>query len=137
MRLGPPQVPLPFLTLQVLLCLDPSPPWDLFSALSLALLCYLIISPSVLQIDTGVGLMNISYGANIALCAVNGFYLLLLAKPLRNFKYIGNGKASTSMQNDKVWWRKYFDVVCIIYSPRLIGWSHQVRALHYRYIPDC
>ena len=135
MRLVPPQVPLPFLILQVLLCLDPSPPWDLFSALAFTLICYLFISPSLLSFDTGDGLMNIRHGTTIALCAANGFYLVLLAKPLRNFMYIGNGKGR--MQNDKVWWRRYFDVVCVIFSPRLIGWSHQVRTLHYRYIPDC
>ena len=129
-------VQLPFLTLRVFLCLDPSPPWDLFSALAHILICCLILSPSVFKLDADSGFVNHEQGTHIAACAVSGVYLLMLAKPLRNFKYIGNGEGS--MQSDKAWWEEYFNVVCIPYSPRLIGWSHQVRALQvdHRYISD-
>ena len=121
-----PYVQLPYLTLQLLLCLDPSPPWDLFSALAHALICYLTISSSILELDAGVGYMNYILGSAVGTGAVHGFYLLFLAKPLKNFKYIGNGDGSVH----KVWWEKYFDVACVPYSPRLIGWSHQVRIFH-------
>jgi len=116
-------VQLPFLTLQVLLCLDPSPPWDIFSTLAHTLICYLAISSGGWKLDAGVGFLNYALGTNTAACAVEGFYLLLLAKPWRNFKYIGNENGDVH----KVWWKKYFDILCIPYSPRLIGWSHQVR----------
>ena len=113
---------LPELILQVSLCLDPSPPWDSFNALFIALICYLTISTSALKPDTGIGFANYVYGTAIGTLAVDGFYLLLLGKPLTRFKYIGDGNRSVP----DVWWKKYFNVVCIPHSPRLIGWSHQV-----------
>jgi len=114
---------LPILTLQVLLCLDPSPPWDFFGGLVFAMICYHTINS---KLDTGIGYLNHGLGSAIAICAVDGLYLLLLAKPMKNFKYIGNGKGGVH----KVWWKKYFDVVCIVQSQRLIGWSHQVGFLN-------
>ncbi|OAX31205.1 hypothetical protein K503DRAFT_110337 [Rhizopogon vinicolor AM-OR11-026] len=118
-----PHVHLPQLTLQILLCLNPSPPWDLFSALALSLLCYFIISSSVVKLDTGVGYVNYMYGSGTVACALDGFYLLLLGKPLTRFKYVGNGNVTVH----KIWWKRYFDVICVPHSSRAIGWSHQVK----------
>ncbi|OAX35914.1 hypothetical protein K503DRAFT_773019 [Rhizopogon vinicolor AM-OR11-026] len=116
-------VQLPYLTLQILLCLNPSPPWDLFSALALSLVCYLIISLSVFKLDTGVGYVNYMLGSTTMACALDGFYLLLLGKPLMKFKYVGNGNGTVH----KIWWKRFFDVICVPHSPRAIGWSHQVK----------
>ncbi|KAG0707909.1 membrane bound O-acyl transferase family-domain-containing protein [Suillus ampliporus] len=124
MRL-PPHLQLPFLTLQILVFLDLSPPWNLFGALAVALLCFLIISPSVfvnLNIDTGVGYVDYGLGSAIATYAMHGFYLLLLARPLKNFKFI-------EKRNEKVhrvWWKRLLDVVYVMHSPRGVGWNYQV-----------
>ncbi|OAX33251.1 hypothetical protein K503DRAFT_775812 [Rhizopogon vinicolor AM-OR11-026] len=118
-----PHIQLPYLTLQILLCLNPSPPWDLFSALALSLLCYLIISSSVIKLDTGIGYVNYMLGSATMTCALDGFYLLLLGKPLTKFKYVGNGNGTVH----KIWWKRFFDVICVPQSPRAIGWSHQVK----------
>jgi hypothetical protein len=113
------QAQLPFLTLRILLCLNPSPPWDLFSAIALILLSYLIINSNL---DTGVGYMNYMIGSAIGGCPVDGFHLLLLGKPLTKFKYVENGNGNVH----RVWWKKFFDVVCVTHSPRGIGWNYQV-----------
>ncbi|KAG1795344.1 membrane bound O-acyl transferase family-domain-containing protein [Suillus plorans] len=125
MRL-PSRVQLPFLALQILLSFDPSPPWNLFGAFAIALFCLLIISPSVfvsLNIDTGVGYVDYMLGSVVMTYAVQSFYLLLLGRPLKNFKSVEN-------KNGKVherWWKRIFHVVCVTQSPRGVGWNYQVK----------
>ncbi|KAG1841806.1 membrane bound O-acyl transferase family-domain-containing protein [Suillus subalutaceus] len=124
MRL-PSHIQLPFLTLQILLALDPSPPWNLFGAFAIALICSLIISPSVFvrsNIDTGVGYVDYLLGSVVASCAVLGFYALLLGRPLKNFKSIENGNEKVH----KYWWKRIFHVAYVFQSPRGVGWNYQV-----------
>jgi len=97
-------------------------PWDLFSAIAVALICYLtgFVITSVLGLDTDIGLVNYAYGTAIGEFAVEGFYFPLLGKPLSNFQHIGDGtEVHTNMVD------KYSNVLCILHSLRLIGWSHQ------------
>ena len=125
MRL-PPHTHLPSLTLQILLSFDPSPPWNVFSFLVLTLVCSVIISPNVfmnLNIDTGIGYIDYMLGSGIGTCVVDGFDLLLFRRPLKNFKYVGNENGKVH----KVWWKRHFDLVCIMSSLRGVGWNYQVR----------
>lgn len=124
MRL-PFHIELPFLTLQILLAIDPSPPWNLFGAFAIALMCLLIISPSVfvsLNIDTGVGYVDYLLGSAITSYAVHGFYVLLLGRPLKNFKPIKNGNEEVH----RYWWKRILHVAYIMQSPRGVGWNYQV-----------
>jgi len=124
----PYHIPLPFLTLQILLSFDPSPPWNLFGAFAIALFCLLIINPSVfvsLNIDTGVGYVDYLLGSIVMAYAVQSFYLLLLGRPLKNFKSVENKN-----KNEKVherWWKRILHLVCLMQSPRGVGWNHQVK----------
>ncbi|KAG1779423.1 membrane bound O-acyl transferase family-domain-containing protein [Suillus placidus] len=123
----PSHIQLPYLTLQILLVLDPSPPWDLFSALAIALMCSLIISPSLFvsfNIDTGVGYVDYMLGSTIASYAVHSFYLLLLGKPLKNFKSVENANELEKVHEN--WWKRILHVAYVMQSPRGVGWNYQV-----------
>jgi hypothetical protein len=124
MRL-PFHIPLPFLILQILLCLDPSPPWNFFGTFAIALICSLIISPSVfvsLNVYTGVGYVDYLLGSIIASYAVHGFYLLLLGRPLQNFKSVEN----VNERVHEYWWKRILHVANVLQSPRGVGWNYQV-----------
>ncbi|KAG2145201.1 membrane bound O-acyl transferase family-domain-containing protein [Suillus clintonianus] len=119
-------IQLPLITLQILLLLNPSPPWNLFGALALALICSLIISPSVfvsLNIDTGIGYVDYMLGSTIACYAMNSFYLLLLGRPLENFTIEDKGNEKVH----KSWWKRILHVAHVMQSPRGVGWNYQVK----------
>ncbi|KAG2340943.1 hypothetical protein BDR05DRAFT_888905 [Suillus weaverae] len=88
-------------------------------------MCSLIIIPSLfvsLNIDTGVGYIDYMLGSTIASYAIHSFYLLLLGKPLKNFKSVENA-------NEKVhesWWKRILHVAHVMQSPRGVGWNYQV-----------
>ncbi|KAG1815115.1 membrane bound O-acyl transferase family-domain-containing protein [Suillus subaureus] len=116
-------IQLPFLTLQIFLFLDPSPPWNLFGAVAIALICWLIISPSVFvswNIDTGVGYVDYMLGSTIASYAVHSFYLLSLGRPLKSIK---NGD---KLKVHEHWWKRILHVAHVMQSPRGVGWNYQV-----------
>ncbi|OJA10900.1 hypothetical protein AZE42_11365 [Rhizopogon vesiculosus] len=51
----------------------------------------LIISSSIFKLDTGVSYVNYMVGSATVTCALDGFYLLLLGKPLMKFNMWGMG----------------------------------------------
>ncbi|KAG1859136.1 membrane bound O-acyl transferase family-domain-containing protein [Suillus tomentosus] len=57
--------------------------------------------------------------------AVQSFYLLLLGRPLKNFKSVENKN-----KNEKVherWWKRILHLIGLMQSPRGVGWNHQVK----------
>lgn len=115
----------PHLSLQTLLCFDPSPPWNFFGAFAITLICSLIISPSVfvsLNIDTGIGYIDYVTGCAIAMYAMHSFYLLLLGRPLKNFKSVKN----VNERVHEYWWKRILHVAHVMHCPRGVGWNYQV-----------
>lgn len=118
---GPPIAPYLFafnLAVSSLIASSPSFLWRLNGTMACLLLCL----PPYLNASTGDQQTEYSIGCMLLIQAFTAIYLLWLSDPLRDFRH----DRDPISPNEMPFLRRWYLVLCIMNSPRAVGWTCQV-----------